>query len=127
MAVRAAVWAGLGVAVRLAVFHELRGYQAGWHGNDSVAQNHDDGRNELPQRRYGRNVAKTDGSQSDNRPVNADRNACETALRAFDHVHNGTQNGANDNDCKQENGNLGTAFFECIDQAVSGPDKMNEF
>lgn len=127
MAIGATVRAGLGIAVGLAVFHELRGNQPGWDSNNAVSQNHDNGRNELSQRRNGSNVAKTDCGERNDRPVNTDGNTGEAALRAFDHIHNGAQNGANDNDRKQENSNLGPAFFERFDQAVSGSDKMDEF
>ena len=66
---------------------QFEGENAGGHGDDSIAQHHEDGSDEAAEDGVRRDIAVTDGGYGDDGPVHGRGNACETVLLALDLIH----------------------------------------
>ena len=71
----------------LHLLHKFGADDAGWHCNNRVAANHSKGGDKLTERCLWSNVAIAYGRDSDDGPINRDRNVDETIRRAFDDKH----------------------------------------
>ncbi len=97
---------GYGFLVRLG---QLGGDDSGGHGNDSVADDHDQGRQSLAETRMRCYITVPDCCHGYNGPVNALWNARESALRIFDDVHQRTKNNDQRKYDKQKDGYFAAA------------------
>ena len=99
-----AMAAGTAPGFQLLALLDHRGrYDACGHGDDGVADEHDDGGEEPADRRRRGDVAITDSGHRDNGPVNTIGNIVESGSWriALDHVHDGAHRD-NENQDKQE-------------------------
>lgn len=126
MIVGAAIRTRLGIGVWAFARNEFRGHDSCWYRNDAVTHNHDDGRDELTQRRNRRDVAKTDRGQGDDCPVNAYRDVREAAFRAFHHIHNRPQDDAKHQNRKDKHQDFGAAFPQRYYEQIARAHEMNE-
>lgn len=90
----------------LAQFH---GEDAGGHGDNAVAQDHDHAGENAAQHGVRGNVAVTNGRERDDRPVDAARDAVEPILLAFDQIHDCAYNEDDREDGEDEDRDLAPA------------------
>ena len=95
----------------LLAYHGCR-YDSRRYGNDGVTGQHDNGRQESPYRSNGGNVAIAYGGHGNNSPVDTIGNVVEfsTGYVAFNHVHDCSHGGNQDEDKKEKYG-----YFRCAD------------
>ncbi len=83
---------------------QLGSDDSGGHGNDSVTDDHDQGRQRLAETRLRCYITIPDGCHGYNGPVNALWNTRESALRIFNDVHQRTEDNDQSKYNKQKNG-----------------------
>src|ERR1043166_1728593 len=104
----------LTVGARPRVFHlrrlvQFHGEDTGRHGDDAIAHDHDEARQDAPEHCVRRDVAIANRRERDDCPVNAMRNTIEAVLIAFDETHESAHDEDNHDDREKKHDDLGPA------------------
>lgn len=98
----------------LVILHHRDRDNARGNGNDGIADQHHNSRKEFSHGGDGRDVSVANGGHGDDCPIDAVRDVVELriGLRAFDHIHERSDGGHQNDNEEKEYGNLLAAFAQ---------------
>ena len=105
---------------------EFVGDDAGRHGDDRAAEDHQQRGLGLASGDFGRDIAVADGGDCDNRPVDAIRDTAETVLLSFDQIHEGADDNDNIEHGEEEDGDLAEARLQRLQQGLRLAEIMRQ-
>ena len=100
----------------------------GWHSDDGVTENHDEGGEKASNDRDRSDIAITDGGEGDNRPVDAGAYVGELGIRlcSLNHKHQRTHDGDEDEHKEEIDEYLPDTELDALKQQVTFVDEGKE-